>query len=31
MKKIVKKVAKAINKNWNEANELVAKSSIYSL
>lgn len=31
MKKIVKKVAKAIVRNWNEANELMAKSSVYSL
>ena len=31
MKKIVKKVAKTIVRNWNEANELMAKSSVYSL
>lgn len=31
MKKIVRKVAKAIAKNWNEANELMAKTSVYSL
>jgi len=31
MKKIAKKMAQTIAKNWNEANELIAKSSIYSL
>lgn len=31
MKKMAKKMAKAIAKNWNEANELIARSSAYSL
>lgn len=31
MKKIVKKMANVIAKNWNEANELMFKASVYSL
>ena len=31
MKKIARKVAKTIAKNWNEVNELMIKTSIYSL
>ena len=31
MKKIVRKVAKTIAKNWNEANELMIRTSVYSL
>ena len=31
MKKIAKKRVKTITKSWNEANELMAKGSIYSL
>lgn len=31
MKKIAKKMVKTIAKNWNEANELIAKGSVYSL
>jgi len=31
MKKIAKKMVKTIAKNWNEANELIARSSVYSL
>jgi hypothetical protein len=31
MKKIAKKMVKTITKSWNEANELIAKGSIYCL
>ena len=31
MKKIAKKVAKTIAKNWNEVNEMMVKTSVYSL
>jgi hypothetical protein len=31
MKKIAKKMVKTIAKTWNEANELMAKGSVYSL
>jgi hypothetical protein len=31
MKKIAKKVAKTIAKNWNEVNELMVRTSVYSL
>ena len=31
MKKIAKKMVKTIAKNWNEANELIAKGSIYCM
>ena len=30
MKKMVKRMAETIVKNWNEANELMAKGFIYS-
>ena len=31
MRKIAKKVAKTIAKNWNEVNELMVRTSVYSL
>lgn len=31
MKKIAKKMVKTIAKNWNEINELMVKTSVYSL
>ena len=31
MKKIAKKMVKAIAKNWNEINDLMVKTSVYSL
>ena len=31
MKKIARKVAKVIARNWNEANEMMIKTSVYSL
>ena len=31
MKKIARKMVKTIAKNWNEINELMVKTSVYSL
>ena len=31
MKKIARKVAKTIARNWNEINEIMVKTSVYSL